>query len=44
MHLYFKSNLTLNSSSRSNWGHFDVNVKIDEAKTIGNRLFFLVPG
>ena len=44
MHLYFKNNLTLNSSSRSNQGHFEVNVKIGEAKTIEKRLFFFALG
>ena len=44
MHLYFKNNLTLNSSSRSNKGHFEVNVKISEANSIEKRLFFLDPG
>ena len=43
MNLYFKNNLTLNLSSRSNRGHFEVNVKIGEAKTIEKRSFFLVP-
>ena len=43
MHLYFKNNLTSNSSSRSNQCHFEVNVKISEAKSIEKRLFFLDP-
>ena len=41
MHLYFKNNLTLNTSSRSNQGHFEVKVKIGEAKTNEKGFFFL---
>ena len=40
MHLYFKNNLTLNTSGRSNQGHFEVKVKIGEAKTIEKNVIF----
>ena len=40
MNLYFKNSLTLNLSSRSNRGHFEVNVTIGEAKTIEENVIF----